>query len=225
MIKLVIFDWNGTLIPDVQATVLAENYAYKRFGAKHITVKWFRKNCELPWTKHMKNCGLAEKQIKDNIQEIQDKFHERHEELIKKIRSRSGARKLLAFLEKNRVDKAIISNHRTESINKSLERLKLKQYFHHVLANNTTVGTINLSKDKRIKQYLKKHNYSPLETIIIGDSDEEIQIAKKIGLTSIAITHGIIDADRLKKEKPDYLVTSLDKIIPLIKKLNKKKQA
>ncbi len=224
MIKLVVFDWNGTLLSDTQATVHAENVVNKRFGKKPISIRQYRESSTVPWTQHMLKWGYSKKEMDENFQEIQNLFHAVYEQRAKHCRSRAGARRLLAFLERENIDKIIASNHVVEGINSHLHRLKLSNYFKHTLAHEDKFGSRKKRvKEKKIAGYIKTHGYKPNEVAIVGDSDEEIHVAKKLGLVSIAITHGIFTKKRLQAEKPDFIVSSLDKIIPIIEEINSKK--
>ena len=52
--------------------------------------------------------------------------------------------------------------------------------------------------------------------MIVGDSVEEIEIAREQGLISVAITGGCASEDRLRGEKPDYLIHSLHELKPIL---------
>lgn len=45
--------------------------------------------------------------------------------------------------------------------------------------------------------------------IVIGDTGEDIRAAKALGLTSIAVTSGILDGDILREYAPDRIVTGV----------------
>ena len=60
MIKLIAFDWNGTLIADTQIIVKADNFILKKFSVKAITVQKFRESFHIPVINYWKNIGLSE---------------------------------------------------------------------------------------------------------------------------------------------------------------------
>lgn len=224
MIKLVVFDWNGTLLSDTQAVVHGENAVHKRFGKKKVSLNKYRETATIPWTKHLIEWGYSKQEVGKDFSAIMNIFHDEYEPRIKNSRSRTGARELLEFLARNKIDTTIASNHFVERINFHLKRLNLRKYFKHTLAYETlTQVRKKRTKEERIRKYLVEHHYKPNQVIIVGDSDEEIQIGRKLGLISIAITHGTVSERRLREEKPDYVVRSLKSIIPIISKLNKQK--
>ncbi|MBI2599078.1 HAD family hydrolase, partial [Candidatus Curtissbacteria bacterium] len=58
------------------------------------------------------------------------------------------------------------------------------------------------------------------EVLVIGDTTEEVEIAKSLGCISVAITDGNVSTARLKAAKPNYLINNLKEIIPIIENLN-----
>ena len=75
------------------------------------------------------------------------------------------------------------------------------------------------SKKDKLKAFIKAHNFLPTETLIIGDTIEEIEIGKELGIITIAITQGNTSTPRLKTAKPDYLISDLKQVIDIIKKI------
>ena len=75
------------------------------------------------------------------------------------------------------------------------------------------------NKQEKLKLYIHKNNLLYQETIIVGDTIEEIEIGKKLGIPTVAVTGGFCTSKRLKSAKPDYLVTSLKEIPEIIKNL------
>ena len=70
--------------------------------------------------------------------------------------------------------------------------------------------------------YIKQNKFKPNEVISVGDTEEEIEIGKKYGYHTVAITGGFNSTGRLKKHKPDFLIHNMKDLIGIIKKLNKK---
>src|SRR3990172_6803105 len=88
MIKLVAFDWNGTLIADAQTVVDCSNEQLKIFGNKKIDIKKF-----------LKNIGLHPKNIEKNYMKSGDIFHTCYEKKVNKLRTRAGTKKTLEWLK------------------------------------------------------------------------------------------------------------------------------
>lgn len=57
--------------------------------------------------------------------------------------------------------------------------------------------------------------------MIIGDSPEEVEIGKDVGIKTVAITGGYYSTSRLRKSKPDFLINNLIELIRIVRKTNK----
>lgn len=219
--KLVVFDWNSTLIADTQAAWKASNACLEYYGGKAITLEKFRETFTFPVIHFYTLNGVSADTVlrdKDGGNEV---FQGTYERFAANARTRTGARRLLDWLTNEDYSVTILSNYLTDKINTHLERLKIDHYFHHVCAHNCDGTTIlqSTSKAQRLSDYMIKRNYKPADTVIIGDTMEEPEIARALGLTSIGITDGCISRSRLAKATPDHTVTSLKDINVILKRL------
>ena len=223
MIKLIAFDWNGTLLSDTAPTLRAENAALKAIGAKPLTLKQFQRHFDIPITKYWASLGFTQAFIKKHIETIEDVFHITYEKNSNRTRTRSGAKELLIFLKQKNISAVIYSNHNVPNIRRQLVRLKIEQKFREILANAASTDNpqvFNRNKDIKLADYIKKNKIKPGEVVSIGDTEEEIHVGKKYGYHTIAISGGYNTIARLKKQKPDFLIHNLAEVKNIVTKLN-----
>jgi phosphoglycolate phosphatase len=222
MIKLVAFDWNGTILADTSAVVAADNAVLKYFGLPKTNLKKVQATYIIPVRDFWLNMGLDTKLFDANSEKIVSLFMETYEPFEQVSRTRSGVRETLIWLTKHNLDTVIISNHVLEHIQIQLKRLKLADYFNQVLARPRGDNSHMHSKSKelKLKDYIKATGLKPKEVVVLGDTEEEIEISKNFGCYSIALTGGNVSTIRLKKEKPDYLIHNLIELKKIIKDLN-----
>ncbi len=220
MIKLVAFDWNGTLFADTIAIFEADNEVIKFLGVKPVTFKTFLDNFDVPVKRYYMALGAKEKDLLKKSAQIARIFHSYYMNRETKIRTRAHTRDLLKFLSKQKIDSIIISNHVTDRVNFQLERLKLKTYFKSVLARADKEEAFKeRTKGFMLKAYMKKSGLKSSEVLVVGDNIEEVHLARELGTKVAAITHGNCSNARLKAAKPDYLINNLKEIIEIIKNL------
>jgi phosphoglycolate phosphatase len=65
---------------------------------------------------------------------------------------------------------------------------------------------------------MKDHGFAPENTFIIGDSHEEPELAKRLGILGISMAGGLLSAERLEKYKADYIVQKLAEVRPILEK-------
>lgn len=217
MKKLVVFDWNGVLLADTRACWDADNKVIKTFGGKAITLKQFRDTWRIPGLDFLVQHGCRREYLEKNVKSLADTFKKAYEPRAAKCRTRQGARKLLEGLSENSIRSVILSNHTLESISGHLKRLKIEKYFSAVLANEHQANPMKRrNKKEKLEKYLKQNGIKSETAIIIGDSTEEIEIGKELGLATVAITNGFYSTARLKAAKPDYLIHNLGEVLKII---------
>ena len=221
MIKLVAFDWNGTLLADTQTIVDCTNLEIKSYGLKPQTIKEYRETFVIPVNLYFKNIGVNPKLLEKHSSKFAEIFHENYEELVKRCRTRKGARKLLSHIANNKMRSVIFSNHSAEKVRQQCDRLKISSFFDAILGNDHTHDAYTVKgKEKRLIDHIKRSKTRNSEVLIIGDTDEEIIIGHDMGSKTIAITNGHSTTLRLRAAKPDYLINNLEEVIGIIKKLN-----
>jgi phosphoglycolate phosphatase len=223
MIKLIAFDWNGTLLSDTQITLKAENKALKAINVKPISLKKFQDTFDIPITRYWNNIGFSKEFVKANLDVIENTFHSEYKKYAVRARTRAGVREILNWLKSQNINASIYSNHDIPDIKKQLTRLKIEKFITTILANpgDERLQIFNRHKDQKLNNYRKRQNIKPLEVISIGDTCEEIEIGKEYGYHTVALTSGFNSTARLKAAKPDFLIHNMVELKKIVKQLNK----
>jgi phosphoglycolate phosphatase-like HAD superfamily hydrolase len=225
MIKLIAFDWNGTLLSDTMTIVRADREVLKRFNRPAVTLTKFRQSFCVPIADYWKKIGFPDKEFKKHAKEIDYLFQKNYEPLADKTRSRAGVKNVLQWLNENNTKSCIYSNHTTPNIHRVLKRLKMEKLISKVLARD--LGDIThmhvRGKEQKLVDFVKTLKLKPKEVISVGDTEEEIEIGKKHGFHTVAITGGYNTTARLKKHNPDFLIHNMLELKNIVKKLNSNK--
>jgi phosphoglycolate phosphatase len=217
MIKLVAFDWNGTLLSDASAVVKAEQVALAPAGFGHFSLKLLREHFRVPISAYWKSLGVPDDDIAKNGHEYNRVFHENYERLVVKCRTRKGAREILTWLKQQGISSVIISNHTVSGIEEQLSRLGIRGLIADVVANGHTHVAVNeRNKLLKLKNYIEPKGIKGSEVLIIGDSCEETEVGKTLGCITVAIKNGYYSTKRLRAANPDYLISSLLELKDLI---------
>ncbi len=217
--KLAIFDWNGTLLADTRLAWIASNKCLEFYGQKPISFKRQLETFDFPIIHYYKRNGCSIDKVLETKDEANEIFQNSYDELAKNARTRSGARDLLKWLTDNNVACIILSNYLTIKIEKHLDRLDIRHYFSHISANNCNGTTIINATNKleRLSSFMIKRGYKPDNSFIIGDSMEEPDIGRHLGITSIGISGGCINKKRLIAARPDHLISKLSETKQILK--------
>jgi phosphoglycolate phosphatase len=212
--KLAVFDWNGTLLADTKPAWVASNKCLEFYGRPPITLRQQRETFDFPIIHYYKRNGCDIDRVLATKDEANDVFHTAYDALAARARTRAGARGLLDWLKERSVVSIILSNYLVPKIEHHLRRLGIEGYFAHISANTCNGTTIlsSTSKKERLSDFMIKRGFTPAQAFIIGDSMEEPEIGRALGLTSIGITGGCITEKRLRHARPDHVIGHLEEV-------------
>ena len=218
--KLAVFDWNGTLLADTRLAWIASNECLKFYGKEPITFKTQLETFDFPIIHYYKRNGVCVDKVLETKDEANEIFQNSYDALAASARTRRGARELLKWLNQNNIDCIILSNYLKIKIETHLDRLNIAHYFGHISANTCNGTSILNSTNKleRLSEFMIKRGYHPDNAFIIGDSKEEPDIGRHLGITSIGITGGCINERRLRGSNPDHVISSLPETIDILRR-------
>jgi phosphoglycolate phosphatase len=211
-IKLIMFDLDGTLVDTSKDITNALNYALKTYSIKKLTVKETVKMVGEGTTR------LIEKIIGDEKLPMRDEIIKRFieyysEHLTDYSREYPYVRETLEQL--NGYKKAIISNKRESLSSKLLEKLDLFKYFNLVVGSDTT--SEKKPSPLAIFHVMEKLNTNQNESMIVGDSNYDIEAGKKAGIKTVAVTYGYRERQYL--QNADHIIDSIKDLTALILKM------
>jgi len=216
--KYIVWDWNGTLLDDTDAVVSAYNFILASVGHGPITVASYQDWHEMPFENILRRAGLSESELEKVIAaEWNHMFHDHYEPLADHTPMRDGALEILGSAHAHNVHSYILSNHLETPIRRQLDRLNLEHFFKEVLAYaNRETQFKHMTKGERLKRYVAENSLGGGNSVIVGDTIEEIEIARDQALLSVAITGGCVSESRLRAAKPDHLIHSLHELKPIL---------
>jgi phosphoglycolate phosphatase-like HAD superfamily hydrolase len=200
----VFFDWNGTLLADSRACLAATNETLTRLRKPNVTMKTYREHAIVPLINMYKGFGCTDAEMTDDIITEWMAVYKKH---AAKAQLRKGARDALHSLNKLSCDKLIFSNYVVDEIAAAMRRLGISASFDAILANTSNHTPMKKSKIGHIETYLAKR--PGLRGLIVGDTVEEVRIARETGLVAVSITSGVCSSERLRAARPDYVIRSL----------------
>ncbi len=219
MTHLAVFDWNGTLFDDTPATLIATNACLASFGVPAIDMHTMQETFSFPLIHFYERMGVSADDYLARAEEEGNVYLEAYEPAAAACRAMDGAFALLDWLRDRNVHCMILSNHLQSCLNGDVARLGFAPYMKAVSGNETKATiTQGLSKQIRLEAYMQEHGFAPDKTFIIGDSHEEPELARRLGILGISISGGLLSAARLEKYKADYIVNHLDEVRPILEK-------
>lgn len=218
--KLAVFDWNGTLFNDVEASVYGANVALAKFGKGPITTQRYQDSFTFPIVHFYAANDIPVDSFLARHEEASLAYMETYEKEALNCHLHHDAIDLLQWLKKQNFRILLLSNHLQENLMISLKRFGITEFFDDISGNEQYDAAFitKMNKQERLESYMREYDISPNKAFIIGDSHEEQEIARHLGLSSFSITGGYYAEDRLKRGNPDYLVHSLEDVVDILSK-------
>lgn len=217
MTYLAVFDWNGTLFDDTPATLKATNACLCSFGRPEIDMHTMQETFSFPLIHFYERMGVSVDDYLARAEAESAVYLDCYEKCKHECGIMEGSVELLEWLTEKDVHCMILSNHLQTHLDVDVDMLGLTGYMRHISGNETKATiTKGLSKQIRLEAYMKEHGYTADKAFIIGDSHEEPELAKRLGLLGISISGGLLSAARLEKYKADYIVHKLAEVRPIL---------
>ena len=211
-LKLIMFDLDGTLVDTVQDITDALNYAMKPYDIKNLTVRDTMEMVGEGISRLIEKALPAEKRhLKNTVVKRFLGYYSEH--LTEKSRGYPHVEETL----KNLTDfkKAVISNKREDLSKRLIEELGLAVYFDLIIGSDTA-GERKPSAIP-VLYIISKLGVSPEESIIVGDSNFDVEAGKKAGVKTVAVTYGYRHRELLTGA--DYIIDDIRELVPLLRKL------
>ncbi|MBA4373778.1 MAG: phosphoglycolate phosphatase [Thermodesulfovibrio sp.] len=213
MIKLIMFDLDGTLVDSGVDITNALNHALLPCGVPALTVGQTISLVGEGVTRLIeKVVGSDELMRRDEVLARFLDYYSAH--LTIETRPYPGVVRAIEKLSDRR--KAVISNKLESLSRRILADLELLQHLDLVL------GGDSLDEKKPspmpLLRVMESLAIRPAESVIVGDSSFDIQAGKAAGVRTVAVSYGFRAADTLREA--DFIIDSMDELSALLEQLD-----
>jgi len=207
MFKNVIFDWSGVIKDSVEGQYWVISKMFQKFGVAPISYEEFKNNWVQPYML------FYEKYTPGITSEVQRNYYLEltADKDYPKAKDYPGIIDLIKKLRENGKFLAILSSDPPETILPEIKKFSVENIFNDMIIDVH-------DKTDSMKKIMEKNNLNSEETVLIGDSNHEMEIAQSIGIKSIAVIWGFCAEETLKAAKPDYLVHNIKELEKILLK-------
>lgn len=186
----VIWDWNGTLLNDIGASLASVNDMLALRGREPIDIDYYRECIGVPIIKFYEKVFDMEKEDYSLIIKQYNEGYLRH---LNACGLTHGAVELIEYFAKNGVKQAIVSSSNNEQLHENVKKYGVFDYFEAVLgAEDFYAG----SKIERAENYLRKSGNAD-KILVIGDLEHDAEMAAELGADCVLLTSGHENRERL----------------------------
>jgi len=208
MRKLIIWDWNGTLLNDVETCVEAMNVMLKKRNMSPLDKDTYKSIFTFPVKDYYKTLGF-------NFEiESFEKLSVEYINLYKKISETSplqiGVVEALKYFEANGYKQIILSASEQKALEYQVKERDLEQYFNSILGLNNIYAK---SKVDNAINYLKNTENNFDQIIFIGDTFHDYEVAQEIGADCVLVENGHQNLQVFNIGNKAILIKDLTKVI------------
>ncbi len=183
--KLLIWDFNGTILDDAELCFAIENEMLLERGMKPITRDWYLDHFSFPIRDYYLQMGYTfETESYERVSEI---FMERYNARYDGCPLREGVTEALAAFREAGMLQTLLSVTQQDDLERQAKKLGVAQYFSEMLGQTDIAGH---SKVARAKEYMQRMRLDPEEALFIGDTNHDVEAAEAVGCPCVLLLGG-----------------------------------
>ncbi|MGI6343068.1 MAG: HAD family hydrolase [Bacteroidales bacterium] len=188
----IIWDWNGTLLDDVEISIMCINKMLQKRNLPLLTTDGYRRIFTFPVKEYYEKAGFdfeKEDWTTVAVDYIESYFKEAYSCNLHK-----HAVEVLEFFRKNNRRQVIISAMQNQALNAMVKDYGISEYFDEILGIQDHYAN---SKQQIVENFIKRVGEGN-KIIFIGDTLHDAEIARSFGLDAILFSKGHQNYERLQ---------------------------
>jgi phosphoglycolate phosphatase len=184
--KHVIWDWNGTLLNDIELCVDVLNGLLAKRGRAPLSEQDYRNNFGFPVVHFYDYLGFDTD--KDSFDRISREFIDDYQaRCFEECKLHTEAAQVLTDLAQLGMSHSVLSAAKQDALNESIHHFGIRDHFWGLM------GADNIYAEGKVAQghhWIEQLHWQPDEIVLIGDTLHDFEVAEAIGTHCILMTHG-----------------------------------
>ena len=204
-IQHIIWDWNGTLLDDLDLCLTTINAMLSNRNMKPVSRSTYLDIFSFPVIDYYRKLGFDFS--KEPFEKVSTEFIDAYETGRPGCYLMDGSANMLKQIHASGKDQSILSASKKSYLDQAMLDYKLQDYFTLVsgLADHHAAGKLSLARD-----HLSKIEVSPTSILVIGDTLHDAHIASELGLRCCLIPNGHHSKQRLEKSSATIIHSLTD---------------
>lgn len=185
-IKTIVWDWNGTILADVEICLTTINTLLTRHNYPLISdIDAYKSKFCFPIIEYYRNVGIDfdRTPFDDMANEFMDIYHT----LSVSCPLQPHSCETLEALQKSGLEQILLSASLQQHLEMQVARYPLKNYFNQLLGIQDIFAK---SKLQLAKDFVSSYKYQPDEILFIGDSVHDFEVASSCGCGCVLYSQG-----------------------------------
>ena len=209
-IKHIIWDYNGTLLNDIDLCVEMINIVLSRRELATITKQHYKEVFDFPVKDYYEIIGFDFN--KEPFDVVGTEFIEEYNNNTNRFILHDGVLEILEKIKNLGIEQSVLSARLQESLHQELNDFGINKYFEHTfgLSDHYANGKSELGK-----QLMNRIEEAPENILLIGDTLHDMEVARALGIQELLISNGHQNYERLSKGSNNVL-SSVNEFLKLI---------
>jgi len=188
----IIWDWNGTLLDDLAASIAAINHILVSRGLSPVTREHYLAHFGFPVRDYYNLVGLPKDISPREWQDIAEKFH-RHL-LAEPSQLFPDVRATLEHCARADIPQSVLSALHQPLLDKLLRQHNIAHFFQHIRGVDDLHGSSKLKAGRALLQQIA---LPPEKILLVGDTLHDAEVARELGVRCVLVTRGHQHPSRL----------------------------
>lgn len=219
MIKMVMFDLDGTLVNSLADLAISVNFALNRAGLDEKPLENYKTyvgNGRDMLIKRAMGSAADDKALFEQVRNDYDVHYAAH--CNDNTTAYHGCDRLLEQLAAKNIKTAVLSNKPHEFVAKILEKLYPKHTFTEAWGHKTEYK--NKPEPDALLAILKLQGIKQSECVYVGDSDVDVYTAKNAGVKMAGVSWGFRGREELENAGAPFVADTAEELLTYLSELN-----
>ncbi len=189
----IIWDWNGTLLNDLDLSIEVMNTMLARRGLPRLDRSRYHALFDFPVRRYYERLGFDP--VRDSFEQLSVEFITGYDAGRFGAALHRDAARTLATVRAAGLGQSILSAYRHETLHEIVAHFGLTPHFDHI------AGLDNIHAHSKValgRELVGRLGVAPAEILLVGDTLHDLEVARDLGVACALVAAGHHPAERLR---------------------------
>lgn len=184
---VIFWDWNGTIIDDVEICMETVNSLLKEYGKKPFSARAdYHKVFRFPIIDYYRDAGFDFDEVPFDV--LAHKYIARYDVNCRRAKIFPDILNVLCTFKRDGIKQIMLTASEKNDLIRWLDEIDALKFFDDIIANDDIYAA---GKADIAKRWLKKHPEINLErAVMVGDTTHDVEVARAMGIDAVTIARG-----------------------------------
>jgi len=208
--KHIIWDWNGTLLDDVDLCIEVMNSLLEKRKIPLLDKPRYREVFDFPVRDYYSRIGFDF--TKESFDQVGTEFINNYNDRQYECNLHKQVKTLLAVIHQKGISQSILSARKQEELEKGLKFYDIDQFIEHTWGLSDHYAHGKIENGKKLLKHLK---VQPEKCVLIGDTKHDFEVATELGTHCVLFTNGHHSKQILRRCNT-HIINNLNELLPLL---------